>query len=687
MSDIKYTRENAPRDWLNYREWVEVSTEGWPEKQEKRFNLLYQAVIDYIEGRPFDAELKSQNIYIQTLLRSFRRCITPDGSGELVGWRGLIKNLRFRPPERRKPPMASGRSKKGGLAGALAQFLRQHKEIAADFEKYLLNSARRAEGCEARLREKSAHQKFLELCEKGGVNSWEWPFSTKKLGRESIRGYLHNFINLRYDDIVATQFGSRAAARSKTGTGMHSRLMANRPFDIVEMDEHKCQFIGSIGIPSPEGMRWLPIERITIILVIDRWLRTILGYKIVFRREANADDVLDALNSAMGNGRPRTFCEGFEEQSSAGLPSELGDPFTWCGWNQLLVDNALIHLAEEVGLRSRDLLGCDINFGPIRRFDRRPTVEGIFGGMERLGFRRIRSTVGTSPLDPMRQDAEGQAIAAKVPIIDIVQLIESIIVDHNRRNSKSNFGSDPMSRLEAAWHDTDKFGLIVPALPPLAPGKKALNVSVAEFTVRGSQRDGRRPYIHFEGADYTTVELASDWKWLNRRVIGHISRDAIREFPLFAEDGTFIGIAKVQGRWRHTEHSRDVRKHINDLIEEGYLAIGFLDDPVHQWLERIREKSRSEKSAKSISRKDLAHLAEHELSQRANAVEGREIPAPHVEPSAPPPVVHGPDPRTDSSLSQSSKPSGLQHLPASAPEVATTAEEDDYLDYDDLNAF
>lgn len=610
MTVLRYTRRTAPRDRLDYSQWASVTTDDYDQQAQRRFALLTAAIKDYIDGQPFDKDLEKDGIYRQTLLRCFNRCITPDGNGRLFGWRGLCPGIRVRAPERRKPLIPSGRNRRGGLTGALTLFLNQHAEIAGAFEKYLLANAKRSAGHEARLREKSAHAKFIELCEEGGVQAWEWPLCTRRQGRESIRQHVSRFVEARYDDIVGTQFGNRAKARSNTGRGYESRLLACRPFDIVEVDEHKCGFIGSIGIPTPEGTRWFPIERVTIILVVDRWLSLILGYKAIFRREANADDVLDALNSALGNGTPRSHCEGYEAESSVGLPSELGEVFTWCGFNQVLFDNALIHIATEVSERARDLIGCDFNFGPVRRFERRATVENVFGGLERLGFRRLQSTVGTSPQDPMRQKPEQAAVATKLTIRQVLDLIESVVADHNCKQSKSSFGSRPLTRLEAAWRDVDGIGVIFPALPPLAPGVAGLDVSVVTLNIHGSKDKGRRPYFTFEGEAYTGIEMAKNWTLSEMQAVGHIRRDAIREIMLFSSSGEYIDTAKVMGRWRHTEHSRDTRRHINALIQDGYLKVRYSECPVHRFLESVKESVRRETTgASDISRADLAVLA------------------------------------------------------------------------------
>lgn len=615
MTEIKFTRETAPKDWQFYAEWSQISTENLEEKVKIHLSRLQAAVISYINGEQHDVANEQHGIYRQTILRAFRRCIACDDAGHQLGWQGLLPRLRIHSPIRRAPLIPSGRNLRGGLSGALCMFLRTRVAIAADFTDYLLNTAKRVLGHEAKLRQKSAHQKFIELCHEHGVSQSEWPLCTVRQGIEAVRRYVIDFLERRYDDVVATQWGARAKARSRTGTGHSGRLRATRPFDVVEIDEHKCGFIGSIGIESPEGMRWLPVQRVTLILAVDRALRLILGYKVIFRREANADDVLDALNSAVGNAAPRVDCDGVEIEAASGLPCELGEPFTWCGFNQVLFDNALIHIATEISDRARAILGCDLNLGPIRRFERRPTAENVFGGIERRGFSRIASTVGSSPQDPDRQKPEEEAIKARLTAREIVGLVEDVIADHNRQVTKSNFGASPLGRLQASLDDVDGFGTIFPVLPPLAFGVAGLDVSVVELTIRGGKADGRRPYFTFEEEAYTGKTLARSWPSIGEKVYGHVRRDDIRTIELFSTSGVHLETATVTGRWRHTRHSRETRRHINALIHAGYLAVPYDQCPVHRFVEAIKQSVQANRKGSGsfeLSRKDLGVLAEEQ---------------------------------------------------------------------------
>lgn len=605
MSHCRFTRKTVPLDWLQTDTWDPIDTQGLDQKKKIRIACLTQAIEHYVGGSHTSEFLAEHGLSRESLLRAFNRCLTHDARGRQLGWRGLLPGLRVRAPVRRKPLIASGRNGRGGLTGALALCLSKHSQVKEDFDRYLLSNAKRSAGHESKLRHKSAHQKFVDLCRKAGIQPFEWPLNTQSLGKGSIYNYVCRFVEARYDDVVATQFGSKAKAKSRTGTGHETRLKSTRPFDIVELDEHKCHFIGAIGVPTPDGVRWLPVQRVTLILAVDRTYSTVLGYKAIFRREADTDDLLDVLHIACGNHRPHTFqTSGMRYAHGAGFPCDLGEPFSSCGFNQLLLDNALIHLAMPIIGRARELIGCDVNFGPVARFERRPIVEYIFNALERAGFHRVQTTTGTGPHDPARQDPEAAAIGTKLTMAQALDLIDAVIADHNGKTGKRNFGSGPLKQLDAMRHD-EAVGMLFPTLPPVAVGCAPLNRSIVPLSVRGDPKSGRRPYVYFQEETYAGVDLSDRWLLVGTEVVAHVNRDDIQTLDLYEKSGVKIGTVKVCGRWRHSPHSQDIRRYINKLIRDGYLAVEYDQDPVHVHLAalatELRQSQRKPSAALHVS--------------------------------------------------------------------------------------
>lgn len=627
MSPARYTRRTAPAERMAYANWIWPDVSALPPLQRRRVAVLADAIRLYIDGHSIRNFLDANDVARETFLRAFNRCLALDGKGRQFGWQALIRNLRVRTPRRTAPLVQRGRWGRGGLSGAFWLTLKTYPEIQRQLNHYLLKTAKRAEGYESRVRHKSAHQKFLQLCTEAGIGATDWPFTTKKEGRGAVYQYVARFLHSRYDDIVMTQYGDRARAKANTGTGEHSRLVAARPYDIVEIDEHRCHFIGAFGVETPEGVRWVPVNRITIIVAVDRYLDVIFGYKAIFRSEACAGDLLDVLNGICGVRSEHVFMEGMRYTPGSGFAGDLGAAFSWCGCNQILLDGALIHLAHEVIDRAGDLLGCDFNFGPIGRPERRHMIERVFAEFERAGFHRVATTTGSHPRDPKRQDPEATASEGRMLLREALDLIEAVLADKNGKKGKANFGAAPLNRLSAYGAGGEREHLFIPALPPLAPGMARLDQAIVTHTVRGNKESGRRPYVAMGEEDYVGADLADRWDLIGQQVRGHYPRCDTRRQMLYTLDGQHIGEVSVRGRWRHSPHTLDERASINALIRDGYLHVGYDEDPVHIHHEAVKARLARERRVSAETRKGLSRIAEHtqHAQERARAAAASEL--------------------------------------------------------------
>lgn len=580
MSATRYTRKNAPRDWLRTEQWPSPDVTAWDEDDRNRFNTLVEGITQYIAGRTIDSWLRDHEVSWEEFLRAFNRCLARDARGAPIGWNGLVPHSRTGPSVRKAELVQSGRKNRGGLAGAMQKLLCDHPDLKRRFDQYLLENAKRTGSSEAQLRQKSAHQFFIRLCEEDGISASRWPLNAAKKGRGAVRLYIDAFIGDRYDDVVGTQFGQRAAAKAKTGTGHFSRLTATRFYDVVELDEHSAHFMGSVGIRTESGMRWMPLGRLTVIAVVDR-KGAVLAVTVICRREANADDILDLLNATFGNAPTYRYSSDIYAGQAGGFPVDLGDPFNRCAFNQLLVDSALAHLAAPIIGRARDIGGFDVNLGPVGRFERRPFVEGAFHALERLGFHRLKTTTGTGPHDPKRQSPEKAAMDATIDLDSLIDLIMAQFADANSRTGKPNFARSHLDCLRDLATEGNEFGMIFPVLPPPQLGQPSLNVSVVPVRVRGSQVKGRRPSVYFEEETYVGTTLANRWDLIGKTLLAHVRRANIQTIEIRTGDGELIDTLTVSGRWRHSPHTLETRRHINWLIRTAQINVRYDEDPVH----------------------------------------------------------------------------------------------------------
>ncbi|PZQ32476.1 MAG: hypothetical protein DI562_03465 [Stenotrophomonas acidaminiphila] len=603
----RLTLKTTPPERLDLASWVMPSLEGLDSAQQKRFYSLKDAITSYVGGERITPLLQQLSIWKEVFYRAYDKCVALDERGRPIGWVGLLPNLEMQPRQRRKP-LPQHQCK--GLAGALGLFLSQNGEIAEALNNYLLLNAKRKPGGEAGIRHKSVHMEFLRLCKAKDPDEQSWPFKSRRRGAGAVRKFTNTFLISHYDAIVATQYGDKAATKSKAGNGHVSRLTACMPMDIVEIDEHAMGCIGTVRIQTPEGSRFLDAGRMKLLLLADRHKGWIMAFKVIFREEANAGDAMDVLHAGMV-GEP-DWAHRAEDQRPTRPLADLDDRFGWCGFNCLLLDNALIHLAEELVSRVMALSGCAMNFGPVKTPARRQLVERIFNELERAGFKRLPQTTGAGPLDPKRQNAEAAARACVVSEREIVGLVVNLVRKFNEKAGKANLAASPAQRMHALICGPERDQYLFPFLPPLREGEADLSKSIAQAKIRGNKSTGRRPYFTFLDVDYTNPGMSKDWALLGQTADLHVVRTNVRYVDAFHQ-GRPVGTCQAGGRWRWSDHSIDLRRHINQLLREGYIDNDRNDDVVAAFLQKVAADNAKvkEKGKSKPSKADVRQMGDH----------------------------------------------------------------------------
>ncbi|CAD1792107.1 hypothetical protein XSP_002177 [Xanthomonas euroxanthea] len=603
----RLTLKTTPPERLVLASWAMPSLEGLDAAETKRFYSLKEAITDYVHGARITQLLQAKSIWREVFYRAYDKCVALDGRGMPIGWVGLLPYLEIQPRQRRKP-LPKHQSK--GLAGALAQFLRQNSDIAAALESYLLLNAKRKPGGEAGVRHKSVHMEFLRLCEAKDPDMQSWPFTSRRRGAGAVREFTKAFLIQHYDAIVVTQYGYKAATKAKTGNGHGSRLVACMPMDIVEMDEHAMGCIGTVRIETTEGFRFLDAGRMTLLLLVDRHKGWIMAFKVIFREAANAGDAMDVLHAGV-LGEP-DWAHRKDGQLATRPLADLDDRFGWCGFNCLLLDNALIHLADELVSRVMSLSGCAVNFGPMKTPARRQLVERIFNELERAGFKRLPQTTGAGPQDPRRQKAEEAARACILSEREIVTLVSNLLRNFNEKMGKANLAASAAQRMHALICGPERDQYQFPFLPPLREGEADLSKSIITVPIRGNKGTGRRPYFSFLEVDYTNQAMAKDWTLLDEQVELqlHVARTNIRFIEAFCRQRP-LGICQAGGRWRWSDHSIDLRRQINQLLREGYIENDRNDDVVAAFLKKVADEYVRAKSKSKPAKAAMRHVGDH----------------------------------------------------------------------------
>lgn len=600
MKSAQYTRRTLPAEQRDYVQWPEVEVSAMDEHAAERFSQLRMALTEYLDGSKLIDVCATYHVTRSELLRRLNRCVGMAPDGRMWGWRALISGLHVAFNRRIKPARPTNSTGRG-LAGAFDQLLTEHPAIERALIDKILKVRRRGEIHELRIDGKQLHIFFLTLCSKEGISITQYPYNTKAQGRRAIQRLVRKVIEKHLTRGVAARYGHDAAHRMRVGTGHLPNLLAKTIFDAVQIDEHQLHMVGVIGVPTPHGIQRVPIERISLILVVDVASSAVLGYAVAIRRAPKAIEFLAAVNCALEIWKPCALTiPGLSYPEGAGFPSALIPELSGCAWAMMQLDNALMHYANAVIDRVRRHVGCAINFGPVGSPERRPVVERIFKALEQRGFQRLPSSTGSNAGDPLINNPNRAAVQHCIDIGEVLQLIDIEIAISNNEPGEGISQKTPLEMLRDIASDSDGH-FLARHLPPCSVRQPPLSIVIVRRRVGGSLKEGRRPYIELDRVRYTSDILANAPELIDEEFILHVDEQEFRTVRAFRANGSEFGVLRAMGKWGRTPHTREMRRHINSLKDHGKIMIGPDDDPIPIFLKYLTDKAAQDAARSSPS--------------------------------------------------------------------------------------
>ncbi|MEG6520871.1 hypothetical protein [Desulfotomaculum sp. 1211_IL3151] len=575
---------------LDYKRWPLVLVDGLSAEDQDRFNRRRLAVEMYLDGRVSNEYIITQTgISKDELYRFVRRCLDYDNSGKIWGYRALIPKKHLKPYIRKKIPQTD----QAGLAGAFEHLLVTYPSIRETIEKLYLNRKDRSL-LERFIRPKDIWKQFINACRKAGIKPTEYPLNTKNLGKRSLERYLKKIENIYFDEAVK-RYGEEAARHARvTGQGVPNSPNTHRPFQTVEFDGHKIDAVFAIEFQTPDGDTVVKImDRIWLLVIVDKASRSVLGYHVALNKEYSADDVRACIRSAIlpWSGMPFTI-DGLKYSETGGFPSGAIPETSWAVWDEFKYDNGKANLAKSVVEQLTKSIGCSINAGPVAVPERRGIIERLFLTLEENGYHRLPNTTGSKPSDPRRHNAEGKAIRYRISYAHLVELTEVLIANYN---GTPHDGLCYLTPLEVLQQRLD------PNLLRKVPENKRqeaqfLTLQVSR-KVAGNIKTGRRPYILYEGATYRNEVLSRSAELIGSFLTLVVNVEDLRVIRAFLPDGSELGLLQANGKWGLVPHSLKTRKEINRLRDRKLIYFCNEDDPIEVYREYLVKKAKSTKSS------------------------------------------------------------------------------------------
>lgn len=596
MTRTRFDRNLLEPELTDTSLWPTVNTSLLNEEQIIRYEGRENAIREYLKGKKVKEISEAFSVSRVELGRLLKRCLTLHPDGRIWGWRALIPYRRQRPYRRNAPVKSYPGSTKGGCSGALMQLFARLPYIKELVDTLFLKKRKEGIVHESRIPLKSIHKRFLNACRDAGVPASEYPFSVKSLGREALWRYLCRLQTSEFASAVLARHGKDAARILKATNNSHSEGRILSPFQNVEFDAHRIDLFCNISMPSPYGgIVKRVIERFWILAIIEAVTRAILGYHISLNREYNATDVLLCVRNAVVPWKRRGLTiPRLEYPERAGMPSEMIPELAWALWDEFSYDNDKANLADGVLKNLVKVVGCAINPGPVETPEGRPLIERFFQTLEENGFHRLPSTTGSGPHDPRRNNPEAAAIRLDIKLEHIEELVEVLIMGYNGTPHSGIGYRTPLEYLQYFISDENR---LIRTLPEERRSNMALLNIEASRVVRGNIKEGRRPYVEYEGVRYQNDVLARTFDLVGTRLRLSINPDDPRSILSYLPNGSELGILTAHGFWGRTPHTLEVRKTILALRTRRLLWYAAEQDPMQVYLDYLATQSHKSKAA------------------------------------------------------------------------------------------
>jgi len=576
--------EGIPFEWRDPELWPTADTSGLSEDVQARFGRLSKAIRHYLKsGGDLKGALVEAKCSKPVFYNQLARCVKPvDGLGTIVGWEGLIWKKRLKAYKR----VSDG----DGYSGRFTKWLEENPA----WEQRLIHLIRKGGGGNAIASQaptvRSVAAPFIKEI-RASCKEGEYPRSTKSCGRRSIERYIVRYVtsNLSTSKVW---FGSDVAARQHLGSGHFNFPLAAAPFDLVGCDATVIDAIGIVIIDGPAGPQRIPVQRMKLVPLICCTSRCISGYDVCIEPQVSAAHIEEAYLMGTRKWVPMTLTiEGLNYDKGAGFPVGAIDGLDEVNPAGLQLDNAAQHFGKGVQQRIRRSVGCLVRWGGVGHWWRNAVTERFFQTLTKHGFKRLPSSMGSGPQDPLRPDNPVVEAAGKgIEWHELVQLLDVLIANYNCKPSKALGGRSPLDVVRSAMHM--RRGAWLPRIrPPYSAMSPRPGIEIVGKQINGYVDTRVAPYVELDGTRYSGPELSGRYDLIGRKVYLHVPRD-MRIVEAFLQTGERIGELRCLDKsWSLTAHTRQQRRVVNDLIRVGELHVSEAGDPVSAYLDFLSKKA------------------------------------------------------------------------------------------------
>lgn len=599
---------------LDISTWSPVYTEEMSENEFQLFRKRKLAIDQFFNTEKSVTDIvKETGLNKSEFYRFVNRCITYDNTNKIMGYRGLIPNFNVGDYSRKS--FQNTNQETSNYSGSFQLLLQTYPDLKTFLlEEYFNLNMKKSSAREKKISIKNLHRKFIQECRKIGIKPNEYPFNTTSLAKKSVERFIKDISSQYIREVARSNGGQSTMLLNNTNNTISSNSTIIRPLERVEFDGHKIDAIFAIVYQTPEGEKIIDIlNRVWLLTVIDVASRAVVGYHLSLNKEYTKEDVKKCFQSAIIPWEPKELSiPGLKYAKNAGFPSNKFSEAEYAVWDEVCYDNAKSHLSNEIKDILVKQIGCSINMGPVAVPVRRPIVERLYKTLEENGFHRLPSTTGSNVMDPRRNEAEKNAVKFSVTVDSLVELCDVVIANYNAAPHDSNYGFSPLEIFESRLEQ----GVTISQIPSEDRNKINLFPISKVCSVKGSLKQGRRPYIHFKNVRYTSPELSRDFVMINEEITIMVNTDDLRTVIAYRKDGSEYGVLTASSKWGATPHSLKFRDAINKFKRLRYFSYTEDEDPLDAFQTYLEINAINNKNLRNL----LAEVKEYKKRYNIDSV-------------------------------------------------------------------
>ena len=551
-----------------------------PKEKQARYHRIKAALEQYWNGMKPREILRLYGISRQLLSYHEARFFSAHADGRIYGFRAVATNAHVKPYERKVSSSVATIQDGFGAAGSFGQCLREHPDAQRAIDTEINKPPGRRFSHALSIID--VHQNFLNALRADGVPATAYPFCTKTMGYESLRKYVLKKVREKKKSSSRTAlFGHQALDGLDGRSDESSWLSSVLACDLACYDEQQLPAIGSVVVEHEGQTLVIPMERMSLCLLVSMRPKCILAYHLSNRSRVSSADFLETFSNLLTPWTPWKFeaIPTLAYKPGAGLPNGVVPGFLdGLRLGLVRIDNDLTHYADAVLVYLKHLLGLNIEFGQVRRWITRYAVEQVFGELQRL-LSQLPSTTGSGPGDRHVKNAAANAVKWQITLAQLKELIEVIVANFNAMPRTELYGAAPLEVVAREFAGRDAQGSAIPGYSHALSEGVPLPVGICKVTIRGSEKNGEPPYIEMDHARYSSPLLRDAWHLIGTPCIALLQKDH-RVIKLVREEGIDLGAVQVTGHWSDSFHDQATRKEIIRLRDKGMLNFRGADDPV-----------------------------------------------------------------------------------------------------------